>query len=361
MSAKVPPAKVVRAIEVAREQLYRVRQRMVPAPAAMFDLVLGAWIAQSIAAAVDLGVADALKDGPLAIDELAERVQADPDALRRLLRALIGKGIFRQGGDGRYALNALGETLRTDVPGSAAGMARFVGSRQHREHWSELTQAVRTGQAQLPVLRGKPAFEYLAEDPEFAEVFHAAMTSASALGIVPVVAGYDFSQYTTIADVGGGMGHLLAAILDATPSARGLLYDLPEVIVNAGPFLAEQGVVDRVDLVEGSFFESVPPGADAYVLKSVIHDWNDEQSVDILRKVRAAAEPDKKVLLVETVIPDGDGDFVGKWIDVEMLLNNPGRERTADEFRHILNLAGFEMTRVVPTASPFSVVEGKAV
>src|SRR6185312_4359924 len=188
------------------------------------------WVSQAITAAADLGVADALADGPLAADELANRVKADPDALARLLRALIGIGIFRQRNDGRYQLNPLADSLRSDADVSAAGLARFVGSRQHREHWSLLTEAIRTGEAQVPKLRGMAPFEYLAGDQELGPLFNQAMTSVSELAIAPVIAAYDFTGYRTIIDVGGGRGRLLAAILGATPGARGVLFDLPEVV-----------------------------------------------------------------------------------------------------------------------------------
>ena len=186
------------------------------------------------------------------------------------------------------------------------------------------------------------------------------MTSGSELAIGPVIAAYDFSQYATIVDVGGGHGRLLSAILEATPAANGVLYDLPEVVAGAPPLLDRYGVAHRVRVAEGSFFDSVPGGGDAYVLKNVIHDWSDEESIRILRNVRAAAGLGKTVLLVETVIPEGGGEFLGKITDLEMLLTNDGRERTADEYRSILDRAGFALTRVVPTVSPFSVVEARA-
>ena len=229
VSTKVPPARVARVVERARHHLNRLQQRMVPPHAAMMDLITQAWTAQAITAAAELGVADALAKAPLSVDELAAAVDADPDTLGRLLRALISRGIFRQQRDGRYNLTPLADTLRSDADVSMAGMARWVGSAQHREHWSHLADAVRTGRAVLPVLRGKPAFEYLAEEPELAEIFNQAMTSASELSIAPVIAAYDFSPYETIVDVGGGHGRLLAAILAATPAARGVLFDLPRL------------------------------------------------------------------------------------------------------------------------------------
>jgi DNA-binding transcriptional ArsR family regulator len=325
------------------------------------DLIMGAWIAQALTAAADLRVADALAKGPLSVDELAAAVNADPDTLGRLLRALASRGVFRQRRDGRYELTALADTLRSDADVSMSAMARWVGAAQHREHWSHLAEAVRTGRAVIPELRGKPIFEYLADEPELAEIFNHAMTSASELSIAPVTAAYDFSPYATIVDVGGGRGRLLSAILAATPAARGVLFDLPQVVAGAPTLLREHHAHDRVRIVEGSFFERVPDDGDAYVLKHVIHDWPDDDAVQILRNVRAAAGMGKRVLLVEWVIPNHDREFPGKWSDLEMLIAASARERTADEYGQLLNRAGFHMTRVVETASPVSIVEATAI
>jgi O-methyltransferase/methyltransferase family protein len=328
---------------------------------AMQELVLAAWISQSITAVADLGVADALAAGPLPIDELAGRVGADPDALGRLLRALISKGIFARRDNGRYELTPLADVLRSDAPVSMAPMARFVGARQHREHWSLLTDAIKTGRSGVPALRGKGFFDYLGDEPEFAQIFNDAMTGLSGLSIGPVVDAYDFTRFGTIVDVAGGHGRLLAAILASAPDARGVLYDLREVIAGAPALLRENGVAERVRLAEGSFFDGVPAGGDAYVLKHIIHDWDDDPSVRILRKVRSAAAPGAALLLVETVIPEDDSASVAKWVDMEMLVINDGRERTAGEYRRLFDHAGFEMIGVVDTASRFSIIEGRAV
>lgn len=327
----------------------------------MMEMILGAWRAQGIAVAADLKVADALADGPLSADELARRVGADPDALSRLMRALIGEGIFTRRRDGRFALNALGETLRSDSPTSMAGMARMVGHPAYREHWSGLADAVRTGEAYVPKLRGMGPWEWLETQPEFAAVFNDAMTSVSEMAVAPVVAAYDFSPFSTIVDVGGGHGRLLAAIIAATPGARGVLYDLPQVVAGAPELLAKHGVAERVRAESGSFLDGVPAGGDAYVLKNVIHDWPDAEAVAILRNIRAAADPGATLLLVEFVIPDHDRGFMGKWADMEMLVQVAARERTADEYRKLYEQAGFRLTRVLPTAGPISIVEGKAV
>jgi C-methyltransferase len=272
---------------------------------------------------------------------------------------LIGRGIFRQRRDGRYELNSLSGTLRSDAPVSMTSAARFYGSQEQRERWTLMVDAVRTGNAVVAALRGRESFEYFAEKPELAELFNQTMTSVSELTDATVVAGYDFSVYPTIVDVGGGHGPLLAAILAAAPASRGVLYDLPLVVADAPNLLREHGVADRVRIAEGSFFDEVPPNGDAYILKNIIHDWPEDKALQILRNVRAAAGPDATLLLVEFVIPSHNRDFPGKWVDLEMMLNLGARERTAAEYRDLLSQAGFRMTRVVQTASPLSVVEAR--
>jgi DNA-binding transcriptional ArsR family regulator len=360
-SSIIPAARVARIVEIVRHHLGQLQQRMVPPPIAVMEMVMNAWAAQAITAVADLGIADALAKGALPVDELASAVDADADAVSRLLRALATRGLFRLRRDGRYELTPLGDCLRSDAEVSLRGLARFVGAPQHREHWSHFTDAVRTGRPVVAELRGKPFFEYLADEPGFAEIFNVAMTGGSELAIAAVTTTYDFSRYGTIVDVGGGQGRLLAAILQATPSARGVLYDLPEVVAGAPAVLAEHNVADRVQVVPGSFFDAIYEGGDAYVLKNVIHDWPDDEAVQILGNLRKAADVGKHVLLVEFVLPGHDREFVGNWGDLEMLLVAGARERTTAEYAQLLGLAGFRMTRVVETASPFSVVEAVAV
>lgn len=356
-AAWVPPARLARAVEWARHHLLLLHQRMLPAPMAMMELVVSGWPAQAITTAAQLGIADALADGPLPIEQLAARVNADPDALRRLMRALIGRGIFRRRRDGRYALNSLAATLRSDAPISLKGAAMFQGSQEQRERWTLLTDSVRTGESVVPALRGMEGFDYLVEIPEHAELFDQTMTSLAQMTLAVVVASYDFAAHHTIVDVGGGQGAMLAAVLRAHPGCRGVLYDVPRVVAAAPELLRANHVADRVQIVEGSFFDDVPGGGDAYLLKNVIHDWADDKAVQILRNVRAAARPGATLLLVEMVVRDNGRDGPENWVDLEMLINLGSRERTAAEYRTLLAQTGFRMTRVVPTASPLSVVE----
>ena len=325
----------------------------------MVELITATWLSQAITVAVDLGIADVLAEKPMGIDDLARKVDANPDALARMLRALIGRGIFRQRRDGRYDLTPLAKTLRSDTADSMAAFAQFVGSAEDREHWSHCIDAIRTGEAVIPKLRGMEPFDWVATRPDLSEVFNQAMTNFTELALASVTGAYDFTRYRTIVDIAGGHGRLLAGIVSATPATRGVLFDLPHVVAGAEPLLRKHGVFDRVDVVGGSFFESVPEG-DLYVLKNIIHDWSDDKAVQILKTVRAGAHDGSHVLLVESLIPQHDREFATKWLDLEMLVANSGRERTAAEYRELLREAGFEMTRVVPTASLFSLVEAKA-
>jgi hypothetical protein len=356
-----PPVGLVKAVDRVRHHLLRLHQSLAPAQAAMAELVVGAWLAQAIAVAADLRVADALADGPLGCDELADRVGADPDALGRLLRALVSRGIFHRRSDGHYDLTPLAATLQWEAQDSVAAFARFVGSAQHHEYWSHCIDAVRTGESVVPKLHGMEAFDWIESQPELSEVFNLAMTNLSQMAVGAVTAAYDFARYRTVVDVAGGHGRLLAGILAATPTATGVLFDLPHVVAGAESLLSKHRVAERVRIVEGSFFDAVPEGADLYVLKNIIHDWPDDKAQQILKTLRAATRTGTTVLLVECVIPADDRDFVAKWTDLEMLVSNAGRERTGDEYQNLLQQAGFHMTRIVPTASPFSIVEATAV
>src|ERR1700743_618578 len=238
-TAKVPPAAAARVVEWVRHHLYRLNQRLMPAPATMMEMIIATWVSQAISVAAELGVADALADGPLTIDELSAKVRADSDALRRLLRALIGRGVFHRRRDGRYELNSLARTLCSDAKPSVAWAGQFYGSREQRERWTLLADSIRTGKSVVPVLHGKESFDYFAEDPLHADLFNRTMASISELTASSVAAGYDFGASPTIVDVGGGHGPLLATILAATPRSQGVLYDLAAAVAAAPKSLCQ--------------------------------------------------------------------------------------------------------------------------
>ncbi|MBL6749894.1 MAG: hydroxyneurosporene methyltransferase [Nevskia sp.] len=356
-AAPVPPAAVGRLVAALRNRLIRLYRSLVPAPAAMLEMIMAAWFSQALNVAARLGIADALAQGPRSAQDLAAALGANPDAMHRLLRVLAAEGVFERRADGRYALNRLGAALRSDSPDSVRDFARFLGGAPHWEHWAHLLDSVKSGKPCVDTLRGMPFFQYLEHDPQLAADFNGAMISVSNAAIAPVLGAYDFSRFSTVADVGGGHGRLLAAILARHGRLSGLLFDLPEVVAGAAPVLAQAGVAQRCRVEPGSFFDGVPAGADAYLLKHIIHDWDDERCLQILGHVRKVVPPGGTLLLVELVLPPDGGRHPGNLLDLEMLASAGGRERTAQEYGALLARAGFRMRRCVPTVGPLSVVE----
>lgn len=348
---------MIDAIGRIRSGLGFLRRSAIPANVAMLEVAQGAWLTQALYAASKLGVFDTLAKGPATADDVARRVGAQPQATYRLMRALASNSILKLRRDGRFALTRLGQAMRSDTPGTMAPMVEFIGHPKHWEDWSELLYSVQTGEPSPGKLRGMPFFDYLETDPDLAKTFNDAMTGLSGIAIETITPAYDFTDRRLIVDVGGGHGALLAAILEQTPDARGVLFDLPSVVENAGPLLDTAGVSARSSVEGGSFFESVPDGGDAYLLKTIIHDWDDESSLKILRNIRTAIAPEGKVLLMEMVLPEGASFHPGMLLDLEMLVTAGGHERTSSGYAKLLAAAGFRQTRVVSTAGPLSIVE----
>lgn len=324
---------------------------------ALLDLISGKWLSQAVSACAELGIADILKDGPHAADEIATIAGASPDAMFRLLRALASVGLLSSEGR-RFALTASGNYLRSDVPGSLRGWARFVGHPMTWRPWGDLAHSVRTGTPAFEHVFGVPIFDYLARDPDAAAILNDAMTSVSTADAAAVVQAYDFSPVHTLVDVGGGHGLMLATVLKAHPHMRGVLFELAHAIEGASALLEREGVAPRCEVVSGDFFRSVPEGGDAYLLKLVLHDWDDERALQILCNCQRVMRPNDTLLLVDFVLRAGDERDLGKFADLEMLvLNSGGRERTELEFRDLLGKAGFRLTQIVPTVTPKSVIE----
>jgi hypothetical protein len=324
-----------------------------PPAAVMNELVNGFVQTQIIAVAADLGVADVLHGGPMTVDQIAESVNADPQALSRVIRSLASIGIFTDNGDGTYQQNPLSETLRSDVAGSLQAFAVLYGQDWYRVPWTKLTEHVRTGnKVPFESAHGAHMFDYLMKDQIAADTFNGAMTSTTQEAESPIVEAFDFTPFDLIVDVGGGHGAMLAAVLESSPSSRGILFDLPEVVADAPSILAEKGVDDRCTVVGGSFFETVPEGGDAYLLKFILHDWNDAQAGAILNQVRKQINPEGTLLLIERgiVSENSDPDPI-KFMDLHMMVMLGGLERTESEFRKLLSAAGFELSRIITTSS----------
>jgi hypothetical protein len=354
---RIPPVRLIRAVERVRAGLQRLNQSLVPGNIALLDLANGSWTTQSLYVAAKLGIADQLADGPSHAGEVAQRVGADADALYRLMRALAGKGVFRHRRDGKFALTPIGEALRSDAAGSMRNMVLFLGDPAHWEHWGSLLHSVRTGEPAVAKLRGASFFDYLNTNTELATLFHDAMTTMSEMAIDGLLAAYDFTAFGRIVDVGGGHGRLLCAILGGAPDAHGVLYDLPSVVDGATPALEAAGVASRCTVVGGSFLESVPDGGDAYVLKSIIHDWDEDSALRILGNVRTAMPRHGTLLLLEMVLPQRASSHFGTMLDLEMLVAAGGKERTRAEYANLLARTGFRLRRVVDTVGPLSVIE----
>jgi hypothetical protein len=320
-------------------------------------MIHGYQVSQALYVAATLGIADLLAGGPRGVEELAESTGTHAPTLYRLLRLLASLGVFAED-DGRFGLTPLAECLRSDAPGSQRAWAIMVCGPSFWSSWGELLHSVRTGETAFPKVHGMDRWEYLARHPAERATFDAAMTANTALESAAVAGGYDFSGIGVLADVGGGAGGLLATILAAHPAVRGILFDQPQVVAGAEDLLAHAGVADRCRSVGGDFFDSVPSGADAYLLKSVIHDWDDDQSVAILRTCRAAMTDQAKLLLVERIVRPGNEPDPAKFLDLLMLVMNGGRERTADDFERLLAAAGFRLSNIVPTGPVLSVIEG---
>ena len=333
-----------------------------PSYQTLLQMINGYWVSQMIHVAARLGIADLLAAGPKHINELAETTGMHAPSLFRLLRALASLGVDAEDDQGRFNLTPLAEPLRSGVPDSVRGWAVFTGDAQAWRAWEELFYSVKTGKTAFPHVWGQQNWEYRAQNPEANDIFNEAMTSASYRRIGPVMAAYDFSGIHTLVDVGGGHGAFIATILRRNPAMQGILFDLPHVAAGAALALQEAGVASRCTVVAGSFMDEIPGGGDAYLLSKVIHDWDDDQSITILKNCRQAMQTHSKLLLVEAVIPPGNTPHIGKLTYINMLvINAGGRERTEDEFRTLLNVSGFSLNRIVPTPGEVSVIEGVSI
>lgn len=325
---------------------------------AMNQMLGSYWITQAIYAAAELGIADLLANGPLTVEELASRSGSNSSALYRVLRALASVGIFSESGDRKFSLTPMAENLRSDIPGSQRSFAIMSGT-EFFQTWGSLLHSVRTGEDAFSKVYGKAFFEYMTDNPDRHRIYDAAMNSIHDLETEPVLNAYDFSQFRSLVDVGGGNGLKIAKILKRNPSLKGILFDLPAVAESARSVMSDFGLSERCEIIGGDFFSSVPAGADAYIMRHVIHDWKDDMAMKILKNCREAMNPGGKVLVVESVIPEGNTPCFGKWLDLMMLLVN-GMERTEEQYRQLFKAAGLRLNRVVPTAHEVSIIEGVA-
>lgn len=326
-----------------------------PPPAVILNMVYGLFRAQLLYVAAELRIADHLAGGPKPVEELARLTGAHAPALRRVLRALAGEGVFAEDGQGRFGLTPAAELLRGDgVPRSLRAMARFYGSSAVWQAWGGLLEAVRTGRTAFEAVHGTALFPYLAEHPADAAVFNDFMTS---LPLDDALAAYAFAEAGCVVDVGGGHGSSLIAVLRTTPDLRGVLLDLPAVAEGARGRLAEAGLSGRCEVVGGDFFVAVPPGGDVYLLSNILHDWDDVQAARILRRCREAMADSARLVVVEAVVPAGNTPHPARLIDIQMLVTLGGVQRTEAEFRALLTDGGFRLTRVILAGPVTSLIE----
>lgn len=330
----------------------------VPPPVAMLHLISGFWISRCIYIAAKLGIADIVKQEPKTAEELAAAGRGHASSLFRVLRALASVGIFTQDDKDRFGITPLSQTLQAGVPGSLRAFAMTELGEEHYPAWGELLHSVRTGGIAFDHTFEMDVWKYFAEHPDNAKIFNDAMSGMTAQANEALHAAYDFAGINTLVDIGGGHGGLLTSILRRNPQMGGILFDSPQVIDGARESIQSSDVAQRCELVSGNFFESVPSGGDAHILKWIIHDWDDEKSLAILRNSHRALAENGKLILVEAVVPPGSEPHFSKFMDLNMLVMTGGRERSEGEFRRLYEASGFRLNRIVPTESPFSVIEG---
>jgi len=322
-------------------------------------LANGFRVSQAIHVAARLGIADLLADGPREVSELAAATEADERSLYRLLRALAAAGVFREEENRRFSLTPLSDHLRRDAPETLYGWAAFAGLPLVWQAWGDLEHSVRTGENAVRHLHGMDIWEYRARDPVERAAFDLAMTDVTRGVNRSLLSVYDFGRFATVVDVGGGRGALLTALLEAHPGMRGVLFDRPEVVDGVADEL-DPGIADRLRVIGGDFFDEVPGGGDAYLMKAIIHDWEDAEALRILESCRRAAAPGAALLVVDRELGTPNGDLDAKLGDLNMLVLPGGRERTTDEFAALFASAGFRFVGETPSPSGWHVFEGVA-
>ena len=316
------------------------------------------WLSQAVYVAAKLGIADLLKDGSRSISDLAKLTNTHPLSLYRILRALCSAEIFEENPECYFSLTPIANYLLSDNPDSMRSAAIMYGESWHWQPWGHLLESVKTGKSAFECVYDMNLFEYMERNPEANRTFNEAMTSLSSLVEPTLLTSYDFSSVHTLVDIGGGSGIFLLPLLRANPYMQGILFELPHVIADFKDALESSGLGDRCTLVAGDFFESVPTGGDLYILKHILHDWDDERCIAILKKCRQAMTSDLKLLIIERIVSIGNQPDPAKLNDLEMMAVTPnGRERTQLEFHSLLQAAGFALVKIYPTESPLFIIE----
>jgi len=331
-----------------------------PSPIAqLLKYIAGKTYTHVISVAANLGIADLLTDGPKSVKELSNATKTHAPSLHRLLRVLDRMGIFSEESPGIFSITDVSNFLKTDSPFSVKDWAILNGSEWHSRSWMNLLYSIKTGKPSFWDIYDMKGFEYFQKNPEDYAVLNKAMTFFSKGQAARIVHSYDFSTFRTVMDVGGGYGYLLTEILKNNPSLQGILYELPEVVEGARKTIKRENLENRCKIIEGDFFNSVPKGADAYIMKYIIHDWSDENARIILKHCREAIPPEGKLLVIDKVISLKSGlndEIMG---DIEMMILGEGRERTESEFRELFSSTGFKLTKIIPTQLPLFIIEAE--
>lgn len=323
----------------------------------MFGQIHACYVSASISAAAQLRLADLICVQPRRPEEVADITGTNPGAVYRLLRALASVGVFTELDDGRFAGTPKAELIRSDIPGSLHAIAVMMGSELQWPSLGDLTHTIRTGQPAFEHVFGTSVWEYLAGHQEARQLFHQAMTSVSETDASAILDAYDFTQAGQVVDIGGGQGTLLAAILRRYPALHGVLYDQPEVMDEARALFMRQGVADRATAAAGDMLTHIPPGAGTYLMKTVLHDWDDDRARQLLASCRKAMDRKSRLLVISRLVQPGNGPDSAKFQDLNMLIHLGGAERTAAETDNLLKVSGLRIARIIPTQSPLSIVE----
>ncbi|HEX2271321.1 MAG TPA: methyltransferase [Pyrinomonadaceae bacterium] len=327
----------------------------------MLQIISGFWISRAVYVIAKLGIADLLSSGPKTAEDLAQSTETHAPSLYRLLRALASVGVLKSESEGRFGLTPVSQTLVTGAPGSLRWFAVSELGQEHYPAWGNLMHSVKTGGIAFDDHFGVDIWQYFQQNPADAAIFNDSMTGVTAAANESIMSLYDFSGFNKIIDVGGGHGGLITSILKSNPQAKGVLFDAPQVVSGARSKIEAAGLADRCETVGGNFFESVPDGGDAYIMKWIIHDWDDEKAIRILTNIRNQIPSHGKLILVDCVVPESDEPHFSKFIDLNMLVMTGGRERTEREFQLLLASAGFKLIRVIPTDVPTHIVEAEPV
>jgi len=328
-----------------------------PAHVGILGIMNGVLVAGAVSCLARLGIPDLVEAAPKSAQELASQIGADPQALYRLMRATASVGVLSEGPDGKFSQTPMSAVLRSKATPSLRAFAIMTGREWHGRGWAHLEHCVRTGEPAMQQIYGAPIFEYLKQHPEEAQIFNDAMTELSMIDSPAVAEAYNFEGIRSIVDIAGGHGLLLATILQRNPHLQGTLYEMPHVLDGArsGPL---KPVMDRCTLASGDMFSSVPSGADAYIMKHIIHDWPDDRCIHLLKACRKGVNSGGKLLVVDSVILPGNDFSPGKFLDLQMMIFPSGCERTEKQFRDLFAGAGWRLNRIIPTAAPDSIVEG---